>query len=84
MPTPRAAKALPTPELTRALSYHGGPIMPTIEIYNIFWVGALQGGGTAALTSHYETVAHNFASDYAGHSIDNNNTSIIKRLRQSM
>lgn len=74
MPTPTAAKALPTPALTAALSYHGGPIMPTIEIYNIFWVGTLQGGGTATLTSHYESVAHNFAFDYAGHSVDNNNT----------
>jgi hypothetical protein len=74
MSTPRAAKALPTPALTPALNYHGGPIMPTIEIYDIFWVGALQGGGTATLTSHYEAVQTNFAHDYAGHSIDNNNT----------
>jgi hypothetical protein len=74
MPTPRAALALPQPGLTPALSYHGGPIMPTIEIYDIFWVGTLQGGGTATLTPHYESVANAFASDYAGHSVDNNNT----------
>ena len=74
MPTPRAASALPKPGLTPALSYHGGPIMPTIEIYDIFWVGALQGGGTATLTAHYESVEEQFASDYAGHSVDNNNT----------
>jgi hypothetical protein len=56
------------------MSYHGGPTMPTIEIYDIFWVGALQGGGKATLTSHYESVEEQFASDYAGHSVDNNNT----------
>jgi hypothetical protein len=74
MPMPKAASTLPQPALTPALSYHGGPIMPTIEIYDIFWVGALQGGGTASLTSHYETVEESLANDYAGHSVDNNNT----------
>jgi hypothetical protein len=39
----------------------------------------LQGGGKATLTSHYESVAHNFASDYAGHTIDNNNTQYNQR-----
>ena len=74
-PTPKAARALlavPTP--TGALNYNGGPIMPWIGIYSIFWLGKLQSGGTATLTSHYETVADDFAADYAGHSISSNNT----------
>jgi hypothetical protein len=74
-PTPKAARALlavPTP--TGALNYNGGPIMPSIGIYSIFWLGKLQSGGTATLTSHYETVADDFAADYAGHSISSNNT----------
>ena len=71
-----AAALLPGPTL---LLNHGGPIMPSIEIYNIFWVGALRGGGTATLTAHYETVADDFATDYAGHSID----SILTQYNQT-
>ena len=72
MPTVERAKrmAASAPAAPTLLLYHNGPIMPSIEVYNIFWVGKLQGGGTATLTAHYQTVANDFASDYAGHSID--------------
>jgi hypothetical protein len=56
------------------LNYNGGPIMPSVEIYNIYWVGALQGGGTASLTAHYESVESGLAADYAGHTLSSNNT----------
>jgi serine protease len=59
---------------TGPLAYGGGPIMPSIEIYNIYWVGALQGGGAASLTSHYESVESGLAADYAGHTLSSNNT----------
>ena len=83
MPTKQMARTLgatgnltPTPPLT----YHGGPIMGSITIYNIFWVGALQGGGTAPLTSLYMNTTNNLATDYAGHSLDTINTQYYQTL----
>lgn len=58
-----------------ALSYHGGPIMPSITIYNIFWAPpTLQNGNPAVMTAHYEATANNLATDYAGHTISSVNT----------
>jgi hypothetical protein len=79
MATRQAAKALPKVQsATPALSYNGGPIMGSIQIYNIFWVGALNSpglaGSSAYLSSNYTTAANNLANDYAGHTIDANNT----------
>jgi hypothetical protein len=58
------------------LLYHsGGPIMPNILIYNIFWVPpTLQNGKPANLPSYYPAAMNNLAFDYGGHSIDSNNT----------
>jgi hypothetical protein len=61
---------------TGALLYHfGGPIMPKIEIYNIFWVPAtLQNGKSASLPSYYAGAMNNLGKDYAGHTLSSNNT----------
>ncbi len=56
------------------LAYGGGPVMPSVEIYAIYWVGALQSGGSASLTSHYMSVESGLAADYAGHTLSSNNT----------
>ena len=75
MPTQSVAQSMRAVTTTAGpLNYHGGPIMPTIEIYNIFWVGALQAGGSAALTSFYTTAANNLGFDYPGKTLDSNNT----------
>jgi hypothetical protein len=59
-----------------ALIYHsGGPIMPKIEVYNIFWVPAtLQNGKPASLPSYYAGAMNNLGRDYAGHTLSSNNT----------
>jgi hypothetical protein len=71
----RAAAMSPIQQLgIGPLAYGGGPIMPSIEIYAIYWVGALQSGGSASLTSHYESVESGLTADYAGHTLSSNNT----------
>ena len=75
MPTVQAAKALPKVQSALGvLSYNGGPIMPYIQIYNIFWTGAMQVGGNANLPNHYKNLGNLFAMDYAAHPISSNNT----------
>jgi hypothetical protein len=70
MPTVERAKRLAARATTPVnLTYHGGPIMPTLEIYTIFWIGPLQGGGSATLSQHYQNIAWEFANDYVGHSV---------------
>lgn len=64
-----------------ALAYHGGPIMPTIAVYSIFWAPpTLQNGAPALLPAHYQSVALGLATDYAGHTISSNNTQYYQTL----
>src|ERR1035437_10971082 len=53
-PTPSMAGAIPAP--SGALSYHGGPIMPSVTTYVIFWVPpTLQNGQSTSLSAKYES-----------------------------
>lgn len=76
LPTVQRAGAINEihPLAAAPLGYGGGPIMPSVEIYVIYWVGALQSGGSASLTSHYMSVESGLAGDYAGHTLSSNNT----------
>lgn len=64
------------------LVYHtGGSIMPSVTIYNIFWVPAkLQNGGSTGMTTAYGLLMNRLATDYPGHGIDNNNTQYFQRI----
>ena len=60
---------------TGPLVYNGGPVILKATTCAIFWVPpTLQTGAATTMTSHYQTVQMNLLKDYAGHSIDNNNT----------
>ena len=63
-----------------ALLYHSrGPIMPKIEVYNIFWVPAtLQNGKPASLPSYYAGAMNNLGKDYAGHTLSSNIRNTIR------
>jgi hypothetical protein len=72
---PTAAKALNIPAPASALSYHGGPIMPAVSLFVIFWVPpTLQDGTPTSLSAKYQSVVKRFATDYPGHGIANNST----------
>lgn len=63
------------------LTYGGGPIMPTVQIYNIFWAPPkVQSGAVATMSAHYMAVANSIARDYAGHTIDSNNTQYYQKV----
>ena len=57
------------------LIYHGGPIMPSVTSYVIFWVPPkLQDGTSTVLSSQYQKIQDTFLADYPAHGVDNNNT----------
>jgi hypothetical protein len=73
LPPPSIAEGLRPP--VGALTYHGGPIMPTVTLYAIYWVPAhLQNGNPTTLSAKYQSVTKNFLTDYNGHGIANNST----------
>ncbi len=80
MPTVEGAQQLMAKNAVRTASstplvYNGGPVILKATTYAIFWVPpTLQTGAATTMTSHYQTVQKNLLKDYAGHSIDNNNT----------
>ena len=77
LPTPSGAKALAPSPFSDAgpLVYHGGPIMPQITTYAIFWMPpTLQTGAATGMSSAYRPLLKQFLIDYPGHGIDNNNT----------
>jgi hypothetical protein len=77
LPTVQRAAAIYQihPLAAAPLAYGGnGPIMRSVEIYVIYWTGALQSGGSASLTSHYMSLESGLAADYAGHTLSSNNT----------
>jgi hypothetical protein len=72
-PTPSMAMTIPPP--AGALSYHGGPIMPSVKLFVIFWVPpTLQNNNPTSLSTKYQNVVKRFATDYPGHGIANNST----------
>ena len=73
-PTVHMAAEAPPP--AGALTYQGGPVMQSgVTNYAIFWVPPkLQNGGATGMTGHYQAVQKNLLSDYAGHTLDTNNT----------
>lgn len=63
------------------LLYNGGPIMPRVNIYSIFWKPAtLQNGKPANMSAAYRTILTNLAADYVGHAISNNNTQYYQTI----
>ena len=72
-PTPAMKYSLPAP--AGALSYHGGPIMPSIKTFVIFWIPPkLQNGNPTSLPVNYRTLVKQFMADYPAHGIANNST----------
>jgi hypothetical protein len=73
----RAALATATP-----LIYHnGGRIMPTANIYVIFWLPPkLQNGTPTTLSKQYQDLQIRFTKDYPGHGLDNNNTQYFETV----
>lgn len=77
LPTAGGAHAL-APSLlsdTGPLLYNGGPIMPHVTTYAIFWIPpTLQTGATTGVSADYRPLLKQFLTDYPGHGIDNNST----------
>lgn len=58
-----------------AVTYHGGRIMQSVNIYAIFWVPPhLHNGGATSMPLDYRTVINRMLANYAGHAIANINT----------
>ncbi len=78
LPTPSEAQRIQSGrdlQTPGVLSYHGGPIMPSVSIYTIYWKPAtLQNGSSTGYSALYQSVINNFANDYTGHGIANNST----------
>ena len=63
------------------VTYGGGSIMQTAQIYNIFWAPPkLQNGTAAVMTAHYEAVTNSMSADYVGHTISSNNTQYYQKV----
>lgn len=77
LPTPLVAarRAQLSADLGPLLYHSGGPIMPSIAIYVIFWTPpTLQNGGATYMSPNYQQTQLNLAHTYAGHSLGNNST----------
>ncbi len=60
---------------TGPLIYNGGPIMPSANIYAIFWVPkTLQNGSATGVSINYESIQTSMLANYAGHGLGANNT----------
>jgi len=70
---------------TPPLIYHaGGPIMPTVTIYNIFWIPAhLQDGSATTLSKAYRTLMNRLAADYPANGIANNSTQYYQQINST-
>ena len=81
LPTAKSA-ALNQAQLSAGpLEYHGGPVMLTATIYTIFWAPkTLQTGVSDSMPTGYKSLMENFAADYVGHGIDNNNTQYFQTV----
>jgi hypothetical protein len=76
----RAALATATP-----LVYHnGGRIMPSANIYVIFWLPPkLQNGTPSTLSKQYQDLQIRFMKDYPGHGVGNNSTQYYETISGS-
>jgi hypothetical protein len=86
LPTPTAVHSLlqsaaPPPASGPLLYHSGGSIMPSAEIYVIFWVPPhLQNGGTTSMPAAYQNIQTRLMSDYPADGIDNNNTQYYQTI----
>ena len=77
-PTPSLAPTLPP---AGVLLYNGGPIMPTLTTYAIFWLPSrLQNGASTSMSTKYQPVIKNFLGDYPAHGIANNSTQYFSSI----
>jgi hypothetical protein len=78
----RAAALRPALATATPLVYHsGGRIMPTANIYVIFWLPPkLQNGTSTTLSKQYQDLQIRLMTDYPGHGIANNNTQYYETL----
>ena len=58
-----------------ALTFHGGPVMSSVQTFAIFWLpGKLQDNSPTSVSASYRGVQQSLLYGYAGHGIGNNNT----------
>jgi hypothetical protein len=63
------------------LTYHGGPIMPTVTSYAIYWVPPkLQNGAATGWSSTYQNVQTLMLQNFQGHSLATNNTQYYQTI----
>jgi hypothetical protein len=73
-------RGAPPPTLNN-VTYHGGPIMTSVNLYAIFWAPpTLQNGNPTSMPTSYRTVLTNMMRNYAGHSIANINTQYFQQV----
>ena len=66
---------------TGPLLYHGGPIMPKITLFTIYWLPAtLPNGQPATMVSGYQTILNQLAADYVGHDISSITTQYYQTI----
>ncbi len=71
----------PAPLFASPLLYNGGPIMPTVTTYAIFWnPPKLQDGTPTSIPAHYQAVLKSVLADYPGHGLSNNNTQYYQTI----
>jgi len=63
------------------LVYHGGPIMPSVTTYIIYWAPPkLQTGAAATWAANYQSLQTQLFQDYQGHSLATNNTQYYQTI----
>ena len=81
LPTVDLAAELIVPADSGPLLYNGGPVMPTVTTYAIFWnPPKLQDGTPTSIPAHYQAVQKNVLADYPGHSLGNNSTQYYQTI----
>jgi hypothetical protein len=66
---------------TGPLEYHGGPIMPNVATFAIFWIpAALQNGAPTGMSATYRPILKRLLTDYPAHGIDNNSTQYFEAI----
>jgi hypothetical protein len=80
-PTVDGARSLAPLLVPGPLAYNGGPIMPNVTTYAIFWVPPkLQDGTPTGMSPNYRPILKKFLMDYPAHGIDNNNTQYYQHI----
>jgi hypothetical protein len=63
------------------LLYHGGPIMPKVTLFTIYWLPSkLPNGQPATMVSGYQTILNNVAADYVGHDLSSITTQYYQTI----